>query len=215
MKLSPKLNIDTLGWVVAATIGLGIVGSGYTPATDSYASVDMASLIDNSNPGKTAQTDLNIAKQARLDLLQFMYQNRVMSGDQSQQLTKLWLEANPPAADQSTLTGLKTQIMAATKGYQDLQAKTTLTAQDQTTLANDKSMITATQASISQMAQQFNEDMQQMQQTSASALLIKVKTAVQAIGKAQGYTIVFGKNSAPYCDHDLTSAVMDSLNKGG
>ncbi len=214
MKKKINLNFDTLGWVVAAVIGIGVLSSGFAPTTESYANVDMASLIDNSNPGKAVQAQLNDAKQSRLDLLQFMYQNRVMTADQVQQLSKLWLEDNPPAADQATLKSLKTQIMAASKAYEDLQAKTTLSAQDQTALATDKSEIQATSSAISQMAQQFNQDMQQMQQTSASGLLAKVKAAVQSAGKAQGYTVVFGKNSAPYCDHDITQTVMDALNKG-
>lgn len=214
MKLAfPKMNFDTLGWVTAGVLGVVLFTSGFGPTNQTFAIADLPSLVDNSNVGKASQAAYLATRQSRLDLLTFMKDNQVMSGDQTQQLVKLWTEAAPPASDQQALKDLKTQIMANSKAYQDLQAKTTLTSADQTILDTDRKEIQAAQDSISALAQQFSGEMQALQQKSASDVLNKVRAAVQAEGKNQACSIVFIKTAAPYCDHDITQSVMDSLNK--
>lgn len=214
-KMGPRWTLDSLGWAAAGVLSLIFLSSGFGPSTETYASVDLASLIDNSAIGKASQAKYEAKRESLISLLEFMRDNQVMSKDQGPQLIKLWTSDAPTAADTASLKDLKTQIMANSKAYEDLQNKTTLTSADQTTLDTDRQEIQATQDAISSLAQQFSANMNQLQQQSAADVLTKVKAAAQQVGKAQGYTVVFINTSAPYCDHDITQAVMDSLNKPG
>src|SRR5579862_9609775 len=131
MKLT---TFDRLGWIVAASILGLIVACGFQGSMDKIASVDLASMVDSSDLGKSNTAALNLMRTSREDLLKFIDENRVLTADQVKNLRTLWLKENPTNGDKASIEALKAEIVAQAKKNIDLGQKPNLTPEERSLL---------------------------------------------------------------------------------
>jgi len=205
-------NFQRLGWVISAAMLGVLVAAGFQGSMQKVASVDLPSLVADSDLGKSNIAALDALRATYSDLIGFVDQNRVLTIDQAKKLQDLWLKQNPSALDKASLESLKADIVAAEKKNLELSRKPNLTAEERTQLQDYSTRSAATETLLNQWVQQFNQDFTQAMQQRQADTLAKARTAAQSVAKAQGYTLVFASNVAIYAANDLTQDALKAMN---
>ncbi len=205
-------KIDRLGWIVAAAI-LGIIlACGFRDSFDKVATVDLASMVETSDLGKSNIAALNTMKTAREDLLKFIDDNRVLTNDQATNLRTLWLKDAPSAADKASLESLKADIVASAKKNVELGQKPNLTPEERTLLQEYANRSASMERLAQQWYQEFSQEIQQSAQDRRVDTLTKAKAAAQGVAKTQGFTLVFDNSVGVYAANDLTADALKAMN---
>jgi Skp family chaperone for outer membrane proteins len=211
--MNDKLN--KLGWVIAAALGAVMLASGFQDATNKFAVVDIPSLVDKSNFGKQNQTTFNQMKKVREELLEFIDTNRVLTNEQAQQLRDLSFKANATADDKATIERIKADVIASRKKADELSLKQTLTPEERT-LLQDYTQRSQNAIEITRRwYQEFMNEMQGWADKQKLASVDKARAAIQQVAKAQGYSVVFEVNYAPYGANDITDAALQAMDARG
>jgi len=203
--------ISKLGWVVAAALALWVAVSGFQGPTEKTGVVDLIYLVNNSKFGKNADAELKKMQDARLGVLTFIDQNRVLTVEQANKLRDLMLNTNPTDAQKQELEKLKADIVASKKKNDDLVQKANLTA-DEKSLMNDFADRGRKMDEILQeWNQKFLRDAQDYVKKQQNAAVEKARAAVKEVAKQQGYSVVFEAQVAPYGANDLTDAALKAM----
>jgi Skp family chaperone for outer membrane proteins len=208
-----KLNSDLLGWMAAATLAGIIASTGFQGATESWAVCDLQKVVKGSDLYKTEEKSFQAKVDARRGLLQFISENRVIAADEWKILRDLSLKESPTEGDKSDLAKLKDTIVAHSKKLVELQGKSTKTNDDLLILEDYQQRLQKTQVSANALNEEFSRDLPVIQDQAAKVVEDQARTAVQAVGKEQGYTLVFDMLAAPYGNHDITDAALARMNK--
>lgn len=207
-----KLNFDVLGWMIAATLGGLMIASGFQGAQETFAVVDVQKVMEGSEIYKTKEAAFVKAAQQRQALLKFVADNQVISAEQLPKLRDLFLKETPTDADKADLTKLEADISGATKRLADLQAKSNKTPDDVSILEDYQRRVQLAQGAYQDWSRTFNGEIPNMREEALKAVQDKVRIAAQAVGKAQGYTLVLDTAVAPYANHDITDATLTFVN---
>jgi Skp family chaperone for outer membrane proteins len=207
-----KINKDLFGWMVAAILGGVLASAGFQGAPESMAVVDLQKVIKGSDLYKVKETEFQAQVKARQDLLKFINDNRVITAEQWPKLRDLSLTGKTDA-DKAELQKIKDAIAASTKKLTDLQAKAQKNADEVTQLEELQRYVQQTQQSAAQLQEQFQRELPNLQDAAAKIVEDQARVAVSAVGKEQGYTIVFDTLAAPYGSHDITADSMTRMNK--
>lgn len=208
-----KLNKDLFGWMVAAVLAGVLASAGFQGSTETIAVVDLQSVVKKSDLYKVQETKFKAQVDARNDLLKFINDNRCISAEQWIKLRDLSLKENPTDADKADLTTVKNAITTRTKQLADLQAKASKTADDVSVLEAMQRDVQMTQASARDLQDMFNRELPALQDAAAKVVDDQARQAVAAIGKEQGFTVVFDTLVAPYGAHDITAESLARMNK--
>lgn len=206
------MNLEKLGWIIAAAVAGAMLASGFQGAFDKVATVDLNTLMDSSDIGKANATALDTMRSSRLELLKFIQENRVLTIEEAKNLRTLWLKDNQTAGDKANLESLKAQIVAEEKNNIALGQKGDLKPEERTLLQQFASRSAATDSLLSQWDQEFTNDFQQSVQDRRVDELNKAKTAAKAVAKANGCSLVFDSSVAVYAPNDLTDAALKAMN---
>lgn len=207
-----KLNKDLFGWMVAAVLGGVLASSGFQGTTESYAVVDLQKVVKSSNLYAVQEAKFKAQVDARQNLLQFINDNRVISAEQWPKLRDLSIKDNPTPAEQTELQTVKDAISKRTKDLATLQAVKTPTADQVSILEAMQRDVQQTQVSARELQDIFGRDLPQLQDQAAKVVEDQARQAVSAIGKEQGYTIVFDTLAAPYGAKDITADSLTRMN---
>jgi hypothetical protein len=115
------------------------------------------------------------------------------------------LNDKPTDADKAELQKVKDGITVKTKKLADLVVKANKTVDDVTLMEEYQRQVQQVQVTANQLQDQL--------ETAAKAVEDKARIAVSAIGKEQGFTIVFDTLAAPYGAHDITADCLTRMNK--
>ena len=208
-----KLNKDLFGWMVAAILGGVLASAGFQGATESSAVVDLQKVIKGSELYKVKEAEFQAQVALRQNLLKFIDGNRVISAEQWPKLRDLSLKDKPTEAEKAELQALKDAISARTKKLADLQVKANKVADDITIMEALQRDVQQTQASGRDLQDGFSRELPKLQDDAAKVVEDSARVAVAAIGKEQGFTIVFDTLAAPYGAHDITVDSLARMNK--
>ena len=210
-----KLNKDLFGWMVAAVLGGLLASTGFQTPPESMAVVDLQKVVKGSDLYKTKDTEFQAQVAARGDLMKFINDNRVINIDEWQKLRVLALSLKPTDADKAELQKLKDALVAKTKKLNDLIAKPAAEkkADDVTLMEEYQRQVQQVNASARAMQEGFQTELDGLRDQAAKSVEDQARIAVQAIGKEQGYTIVFDTLAAPYGAHDITADSLTRMNK--
>ncbi|MHB8637429.1 MAG: OmpH/Skp family outer membrane protein [Fimbriimonadaceae bacterium] len=208
-----KLNKDLCGWMVAAILGGVLASSGFQGTPESTAVVDLQKVIKGSDLYKLKEAEFQAQVDARQNLLKFINDNRVITAEQWIKLRDLSLKPNPTDADKADLQTLKTAISARTKQLADLQVKANKTADDVTVMEAMQRDLQQTNQAAGDLQTAFGREIPVLQEEAAKIVEDQARIASAAIGKEQGYTIVFDTLAAPYGSHDITADSLTRMNK--
>ncbi|HLK14268.1 MAG TPA: OmpH family outer membrane protein [Fimbriimonadaceae bacterium] len=209
-----KLNKDLFGWMVAAILAGILASAGFQGATESVAVVDLQKVIKSSDFYKLKEAEFQGQLALRNTLLKFINDNRVISAEQWPKLRDLSLKDKPTDAEKGDLQKLQATITDQSKKLVALQGKQGKTADDVTLMEEYQRWVQQVQVSATSLQDQImNQELPGLQAAAAKAVEDKAREAVQAIGKEQGYTIVYDTLAAPYGAHDLTTDSLARMNK--
>jgi Skp family chaperone for outer membrane proteins len=204
---------DWLGWGVAVCVAGMFVTSGFQAPAEKMAIVDIVKVAEESNLGKTKQTSFAKQKSSREALIEFMDKNRVIAPDQLGKLRELSLKETQTDAEKAELEKLKGDIQAKGKRLTDLQTKASLTPEDKQILDDYARQSQNTEAAVNRWFQDFAGEMQALYNQQRQQVLEAARLAAKSVGKAQGFSLVFDANAAPYGANDLTDATLQAINK--
>lgn len=208
-----KLNKDLFGWMVAAILGGVLASAGFQAAPESMAVVDLQKVIKGSELYKVKEAEFTAEVASRQNLLKFINDNRVITVEQWRTLRENSLNAKASDADKAELQKVKDAISANTKKLADLQVKANKTADDVTLMEEYQRYVQQVQVTARDLQDQFSRELPKLQDDAAKVVEDAARIAVGAIGKEQGYTIVFDTLAAPYGAHDITADSLTRMNK--
>jgi Skp family chaperone for outer membrane proteins len=206
------MNVQRLGWIVAAAVIGVIAASGFSDSLDKVATVDLSSIVETSDLGKSNIAALEVMKDTREALLKFIDENRVLTMAQARDLRILWLKEGASAADKTALDSLKADIVASAAKNVALGQKRDLTPEERTLLQEYANRSAAMEQVAGQWFQDFSQEIQQSAQSRRVDTLTKAKAAAQSVAKTQGYTLVFDSTVGVYAANDLTAEALKAMN---
>lgn len=206
------MNFQRLGWIVAAAVVGMIAASGFQSGFDKVASVDLNSMVENSDFGKANIAVLEGMKTTREDLLKFIDDNRVLTVDQAKNLRTLWIKDAPTTTDKASLETLKSEIVAQAKKNIELSTKTTLTPEERTLLQEYSNRSAAMEQLANQWFDEFRQEIQQSAQQRRADTLVRAKAACKVAAVAGTYTLVVDTSVAVYAVNDLTPEALKAMN---
>jgi Skp family chaperone for outer membrane proteins len=206
------MNVQRLGWVIAAAVLGVLIATGFQGGFEKIATVDLSTMVETSDFGKSNIAALETMKNSREGLLKFIDENRVITVDQVKNLRTLWLKDAPTSADTATLERLKADVTAMEKKNIELGTQKTLTPEERTLLQEYANRSAASEQLANQWFDEFRQEIQQSAQQRRADTLIRAKAAAQAAAKAGAYTLVFDSSVAVYAANDLTDESLKAMN---
>ena len=207
-----KLTRNQTGWFAAALIAGTLLGGGFLPQAEKTGVVDVQKVVEQSEFGKANQDTFSAMKSAREGVLEFIDTYRVLTPEQAQKLRELSLKQAATAPEKAELERVKADVIAADKKSKELSTKTNLSPEERTLMEDYAKRSQAMEATAQRWFREFTNEMQTWADAQKLASVDKARAAIQEVGKAGGYTIVFEVGVAPYGANDLTDAALKAMN---
>ena len=211
-----KPTTNQTGWLAAAVMAGAMLGLGFQGSTEKTAVVDVQKVVELSEFGKANQITFNDMKGGREAVLEFIDTYRVLTADQAQKIRDLSLKVGILAPEKAELDRIKADVIAADKKSKELSQKTNLTPEERT-LMEDYARRSQAIAIVAVLLivggfREFTTEMQTWADKQKLASVDKARLAIQEVGKAGAYSIVFEIGVAPYGANDITDAALKAMN---
>lgn len=201
--------------VVALGMVVVLLGSGFQGSNAKTGVVDAIKVMEAIEVSRNYRDEEKNYFNERENALQYLNQNRVMKKEEAEKFWSLTLKANKTDAEKAELEKVKTSAAEAKKKFNDLQVKSNPTDADLKLLDDYRNR----QAEMGEFGKKLVEDtqneMRELRQKHLNALQEAYQTALQEIGKRDGYGMIFDKNVAPFSANDVTDATTKSAVKKG
>jgi Skp family chaperone for outer membrane proteins len=207
------MKFERLGWIVAAVLAGSMVGVGFQDKTEKTGSVDLHKVFDESDYAKKQTEVLRNMGTVRAGVLEFVHSNIHMKPDDAAKFRRLSLLEAPTAPDTADLQRLKSDAITNEGNFTTLQTKSNPGADVMAQIDEMNKHRDANNALLEQWNRDFTTEVQTKQENLRNDTLTRVKDAVQQVAKAQGYSIVFAQDVAPYSANDLTAEALVAMNK--
>jgi Skp family chaperone for outer membrane proteins len=208
-----KNKILGLGWLVAGAMGVMMIASGFQATGVKAGVVDMQRILSESAAGKKVRDDMSVQVDLRQGLLQFVNTNKVVSAEQADKLKTLTLKPGATQADKDEVERIKTAIRNATKKFNDLLVKASLTDSEKIEYNTMNEQRRNADTMLGQWNQEFSGDLNTLQDEMLAGVLKKAREAVQAVGKKDAYTMIFPTSVAVYASNDITDAAIKAVDE--
>jgi Skp family chaperone for outer membrane proteins len=208
----PFRNGGAVGWFIAALLGGVLIGGGFQGDAQKIGVVDFANVVEKSDYFKTNKSQLDKMKEDREGLLEFLFTYKVAMAEQAQKLKDLILKENGTAADKAEIEKVKGDVMAADKTDKQLATKPNPTPDETALMTEYGRRKRATDELLGRWRDEFETQLQQKFNQVRSDSMDRGKAAMQEIGKAGGYTVIFRSDVAVYGANDLTDAALKAMN---
>ncbi|MCB8933701.1 MAG: OmpH family outer membrane protein [Fimbriimonadaceae bacterium] len=207
-----KLTVNQSGWLAAALIAGAAIGVGFQGSAEKSAVVDVQKVVEQSDYGKQNQVTFNEMKAGREGLLEFIDTYRVLTTEQAQKIRDLSLKVGATAPEKAELERVKADVIAADKKSKELSQKPNLTPEERTLIEEYARRSQAMEATAQRWFREFTNELQTWADQQKLTSVEKARAAIQEVGKAGGYSIVFEAGVAPYGANDLTDAALKAMN---
>lgn len=187
--------------------------SGFTEPASKVGIVDVQKALRDCDATKRATDKLQTAFKARQDLIEYVNTYPVMTVVQANRLKELSLKPAPTAAETTELNTLKATVKDLDSRLRALQLKTNPTPADKQQLEDFGKRAQDLGNLIQQWRQAFNDELNQMQDEAQQTNQTLALGSITEVGKAQGFTLIFVRDVAPFGTNDVTADVLKSMNK--
>ena len=213
MKTS-QLNKSALaGWFLAAGL-LGILlGSGFQNNAEKLAVVDLRQVILGSKLKKQTEDRVEAARKARLNVLTFIRDQRVISSSQCAKLKELELKETKTDAERTELDSLKKTVSDAAKEYEGLVTLTAPTEPQRLRLIELNKLIQESGDILMMYQGEFENDFAVLRDHAQSDAIDKAAVAARAVAKSKGYTVVYSSSAVVYGANDITADATKEADK--
>lgn len=189
-----------------------MAGLGFQGGSEKSAVVDVQKVVEQSEFGKQNQVTFNEMKTGREAVLEFIDTYRVLTADQAQKIRDLSLKAGITAPEKAELERVKADVIAADKKSKELSQKSNLTPEERTLIEDYARRSQAMEATAQRWFREFTTEMQTWADKQKLASVDKARVAIQEVGKAGAYSIVFEVGVAPYGANDITDSALKAMN---
>ncbi len=206
-------KFSNLGWIVAACMAGVMIAGGFQGASPKFATADMDQIVQKSDFWKASEATFNDYSTRRSQLLQYIDRNGVMEEDQLKQLVDLSTKDEPSTQDKAALEKVKSDVTAEETKREGLAVKTTALTTDETNLMRHyQQRDDANRQNLEILQHRFNDEISVKHQNIMNDAIDRAKKAIQTVGKAQGYTVVYSTAAAPYAANDITADATTAMN---
>lgn len=207
------MKLHNMGWIAAAALIAVAAATGFQGSQTKIGVVDATRVFNESEFAKTQVDTLKQLAQARQDMLQFLDQYRTFTTEDANRFHDLSMKAPMSAADKAEIDKIKNAVIAADKRLKELQTKSNLSPAETNEL-NELSRRVQTTADLgTRWSREAQDEFEGKKNDLQKAGLDKVKDAIKQAASAEGYTIVFISDVAPYGANDLTASALKVMNK--
>lgn len=210
MKASTALPMT--GWLVAGALGAILLTGGFQANQPKFGVVDFNKALQDSTEGKANLTAFEVARDARVAVLTFMSNQRVMTTEQAQSLRALSLRERLTDAERRQLDDLKATVTANTRRFNELSQKAAPTEEERSQLSDFNGRIQATTRLTAQWEQEFDTELGQLRQQITTNTIDRGRAALQELGRREGFSLIFDSNVAPYGANDVTGSLTTAIN---
>lgn len=208
-----KIKLNNMGWIVAAGVVALMAVVGFQGSADKVGNVDLNKCIQQSQLGQANTAVLNAAVNQRKGLVDFVRTYKVLTPEQAQRMKDLTLKATPTDAEKAELDRIKQEVIANDRKRNELSQKGNGLTDDEKKVLSDFGQRMQQMGQVLEIWNaDFTDDLTALQQKLQAETIEKAKTALATVGKAQGYSVVYETNVAPYAANDLTEAVIKQMN---
>jgi Skp family chaperone for outer membrane proteins len=207
------MNIDKLGWLVAAGLVGAMFGMGFQTAAPKFAVVDLQKVFSDSDFTANGNVELQAFAAPRRELLQFLQQNLSMAPDDAKRLAELSRKATRTSAEDAEIAKIKTDAAIATQKRNDLLTKPSPTPDEQKQLTDYSARLNQNQDFGAQLEQQMGQELDNEKQVLRDKAMDQVRKSVGDVAKKDGYSVVFTSDTAPYAANDITPDALKAVKK--
>ncbi|MBI1756730.1 MAG: OmpH family outer membrane protein [Fimbriimonas ginsengisoli] len=206
------MDLKQLGWVAAAGLAAFVCTAARHAPGGKCGVIDIARVFKDCDFSKIQSEKLRAVGESRSELLAFMENYRVLSADQASKLRALYMKSPQADADRAELDRLKKEIQEADQAFKSLQTKPSPTPEEVAKLQelNTRSQLTASLGD--RWAKEFNDEVQNLNETLRNETLSRLREAVRDVGKKKGYNLLFTREASPYGANDVTDDALKAMN---
>lgn len=198
-----------------AILGATVAFMGSTSESNSqkFAVIDREEVSQKSKYviGKTDELERKL--QLGRDFFRFLDNNKTITENKAKALKNLFLDTNSDKVEQTKIDALKQEIEKSEKEYSDLSLKQNLTDQEKEKLKEYSNLVNNFPQLFKGFEYQLKEELQMLREKLGLEVNQKMKEAHNKVAKSKGFTLVFDSSVALYSPNDLTSAVIEELDK--
>ncbi len=202
---------------------LGTLVAGSAFAADSKSATQVFATVDFAKAFEGYEKKQQLAQQFDSQVLQankrleLRNANKLLTVDEFNQYADLSVKAVPTDADKKKIDEFASLSKQREQEFQSLQQKPSPTDADKTRLTELQDTIKKADAQIKDDTDKYKNDLGKQQEDLSKKLIDDVNTAVSAVAKEKGITIVFNKSGDPglvvFSSFDITDDVLKKLNK--
>ena len=210
------MNLDKLGWVVAAGVVGAMFGMGFQASAPKFATVDMQKVFSDADFTQSENAELQQYANPRIQLLHFLQKNLPMSPDDARKYADISTQATVRnAAQDIEIKRIEADAESATQKRNDLLVKqeSALTADDHKAMQDFSARAQQNTAFGQQLEQKLEQDIEQKKIELHDKAMEQVRKSVGDVAKKQGYSVVFTSEAAPYAANDLTPDALKAVKK--
>ncbi|HLK14269.1 MAG TPA: OmpH family outer membrane protein [Fimbriimonadaceae bacterium] len=207
------MRASQLGWVLSAAIVGVTLGGGFQAKTNKSGWIDMQAIYGESALKAKNDGRLQTATQVRRDAIDFLRLNPGFTDEQLIRYKALSIKESRTPADITELTKLKADAQAATNRFDELRKKPNASSQELKDLDALAAINESNKRAATVWAQECTQQMDTMQADLNASSIESMRTAIAQVAKAQGFSLVFRENVAPYGSNNLGPDVKKIVDK--
>lgn len=197
--------------VAAGLLGV-MLGSGFQSPTLKLGVVDLNSVIDKSEDGKTSQKQFQSMKKSREGILEFIDQYRILTPEQAIRFRDLSLKTEPTKPEEAELERIKAEVIAASKKSQELAIKPNLTPEERTLVEEYSRRSMNMNDLSSRWLREFTDEVQKYVADKKEENYVKARAAVNEVATKETYTMIFEGTVALFGANDITEQTLVAMN---
>jgi Skp family chaperone for outer membrane proteins len=189
-----------------------MLGSGFQSPTLKLGVVDLNSVIDKSEDGKTSQKQFQTMKKSREGILEFIDQYRILTPEQAIRFRDLSLKTEPTKPEEAELERIKAEVIAASKKSQELAIKPNLTPEERTLVEEYSRRSMNMNDLSSRWLREFTDEVQKYVADKKEENYVKARAAVNEVATKETYTMIFEGTVALFGANDITEQTLVAMN---
>ena len=190
-----------------------LVAAPAAPGGLTFGSVDLGKLVAGYTKGQTPDQQLQSITQQYETLIKTQANSPMLSKADQTTLGVLLLKSPRTSADDAQITALQTQSTSASQELTALQQKASPTPADKDRLTALTAQQQAGEQALEDAAADYKARLQSQQDTLSAAFSETLRTAIAAVARQKGLSVVFNSQVAVYSANDITPDVVKQLNK--
>lgn len=190
-----------------------LAGSGFQGANMKIGIVDTNDVAQQVATNKNLveqQKNLESDRQAVVDFLQHY---PILKKEEADRFKTLQTKATKTDAEKAELEKIKSTAEETLRKLKDLELKSSPTQDELKYMDEYRQRQEAMGPYIQGLVNDFREELTNIRSQNQNLVVKAVTAGIAEVGKKQGYTLLFDKNTAPYAANDVTADVLKASMK--